>query len=426
MVYASVGSFARYTADDYCWAGVLRTEGFFAAQADWYMNYSPRYAFTFVVNLVELAGPAIVPALPLAVIVVWLATLTWTFRQFGISSIPALLLAEVAAVGTLQTAPDLPQSLYWQTGMLTYLLPLVMATFVLGLIRRGIHTAGTSYGGLAACALVTFVAGGLSETYLIPQNVALTLALLTCAILTVRGEAPRPALSYLAAGLAGGVAALVAIVLAPATAYRVGGSPADLWLASAAAIATAAYQVLRLVRYFPLTMLVCLVLPAVMGGQRWTVSRRAFVLVTVGVALTLPFCYFPSFYAQNGNPPARSLIVPGAILIGYLMFCGRAVSVLAQRLPALAPMIAAAVLALVPIGIAAVSLPDLGNAAQHAAMWDVEDQQIRASRDAGAVDISVPPLPPYLGENFVTPDRADWFNRCVARYYGVRSIAVTS
>src|SRR5579859_3398092 len=97
-VYGSVGSFARYVADDYCWAGVLRTEGFFAGQADWYLNYSPRYAFTFIVNVVELAGPAIVPALPLAVIVVWLAALTWTFGQFGVTSLRAVLLAELAAL----------------------------------------------------------------------------------------------------------------------------------------------------------------------------------------------------------------------------------------------------------------------------------------------------------------------------------------
>jgi hypothetical protein len=76
--------------------------------------------------------------------------------------------------------------------------------------------------------------------------------------------------------------------------------------------------------------------------------------------------------------------------------------------------------------VAALSLPDLASAAQHAALWDAEDQQIRASRDAGVADLSVPPLPTYLGENFVTTDRQDWFNVCVARYYGVRSIAATS
>ena len=425
-VYASVGSFARYTADDYCWAGVLRTEGFFAAQVAWYTDYSPRYAFTFIVNLIELAGPAIVPVLPVAAIVVWLATLTWTMHQFGIKMRYAVLLAELAALATLQTAPDLPQSLYWQTGMLTYLLPLVLATLLIGWIRRAVVHAHLTYGSLGLCALVTFAAGGLSETYLIPQNVALTLALVTCAVGMVRGDARRLALAHLAAALAGGIVALLAIVVAPATAVRVGGSPADLWLALSASIATAAYQVVRLLRYFPLTVLLCVLLPPLLGVHSSTISRRGFVVVTAAVAITLPFCYFPSFYASNGNPPARSLIVPGAILIGYLIYCGHTFGVLAQRLPARAPNVAAAVLALVPIGVAIISLPDVVSAAQHAALWDAEDQQIRANRDAGLADLSVPPLPVYLGENFVSDDREDWFNRCVARYYGVRSIAATS
>src|SRR5260370_4598014 len=161
-VYASVGTFARYTAEDYCWAGVLRTEGFVAAQVQWYTMYSPRYAFTFVVNVIELAGPAIVPALPIAAIIVWLATLTWTFLQFGITSVPALLLAELAAVATLQTAPDLPQSLYWQTGMLTYVLPLILATLLLCWIRRASVGDRLSYSGLGLCALTPVGAGGWS------------------------------------------------------------------------------------------------------------------------------------------------------------------------------------------------------------------------------------------------------------------------
>src|SRR5260221_14491576 len=118
VVYAWIGSFSRYTADDYCWAGVLRTEGFFGAQVLWYTAYSPRYAFTFLVNLVELAGPAIVPALPALAIVVWVGVLTWSLCQFDLARVHAFILAELAALATFQTAPDLPQSLYWQTGSL--------------------------------------------------------------------------------------------------------------------------------------------------------------------------------------------------------------------------------------------------------------------------------------------------------------------
>lgn len=97
--------------------------------------------------------------------------------------------------------------------MLTYLLPLVLATFLIGWIRRGVDRAWA----FAISGLVTFVAGGLSETYLIPQNVALTLALLV-AVLFTRGTRPRrTTLEHLAAALAGGVLGLLVIVVAPST-----------------------------------------------------------------------------------------------------------------------------------------------------------------------------------------------------------------
>jgi len=418
-VYAAIGGFSRYTADDFCWAGTLRVEGFLNAQVFYYTVYSPRYAFTFVVNLVELAGPAIVPALPAAAILVCLAVMTWTLSQFGLTTFRALLLAEVAVFATLQSAPDLPQSLYWQTGMLTYVLPLVLATFLVGWIRRGRF----AWWAVGVSGLLTFVAGGLSETYLIPQNVALTLALLATITLARHN---RSLVTHLAAALAGGVLALVAIVVAPATAGRLGGTPADLWLALSAAIATAAFQVLRLLRYFAPTIVLCLAVPAVLGSCAPRIERRWFVIVTVVVAVTLPFCYFPSFYAQNGNPPARSLIVPGAILIGYLGFVGFSLRAAVQRIPERSGVLAVLAVGLVPLGAAVVSARQVDGAAQYAALFDAEDRQIRASRDAGQTDLTVPPLPPNFGQDFVTADRQNWFNTCVARYYGVRSIATPS
>ena len=53
---------------------------------------------------------------------------------------------------------------------------------------------------------------------------------------------------------------------------------------------------------------------------------------------------------------------------------------------------------------------------------EVNRRQV-ASRQAGQTDITVPPLPNNLGEDFVTSDRKNWFNVCVARYYDVGSIA---
>jgi Family of unknown function (DUF6056) len=419
LVFAAIGGFSRYTADDFCWAGTLRIEGFVNAQVLYYTVYSPRYAFTFLVTLLESAGPAVVPALPAAAIVVWLGTATWTFKQYGIATTRALLIAEVGVFATLQTAPDLPQSLYWQTGMLTYVLPLILATFLLGWIRRGMRR----WWALAISGVVTFIAGGLSETYLIPQNVALTLALLAAFTLARPAPGRSTTVVHLSAALAGGVLALITIVAAPATANRVGGTPADVWLAMSAAIATALFQVLRLVRYFGLIILLCLVVPAIVGACAARVDRRWLPIVIAITAITLPFCYFPSFYAQNGNPPARSLIVPGAMLIGVLMYAGFALQPLARRIPQTTAAVVTLSITLVPLGFAVLALPQITAAAQYATIFDAEDQQIRASRDAGEADLTVPPLPANLGEDFITSDRRNFLNNCVARYYGVRSIA---
>jgi hypothetical protein len=40
--------------------------------------------------------------------------------------------------------------------------------------------------------------------------------------------------------------------------------------------------------------------------------------------------------------------------------------------------------------------------------------------------VTVRPLPRYFGETFVSVDKSDWFNACVARYYGLDSIAASA
>ena len=401
--YAFIGSFARYTADDYCWAGVLRTEGFLRAQMLWYTGYSPRYAFTFLVNLVELAGPAIVPALPAAAIVVWLATLTWTFLQFKIrlgrlsTTTSALLLAEATALGSLQTAPDMAQSLYWQTGMLTYLLPLVLATFLIGWIRRAIDQPRLEAWALGISGLVTFVAGGLSETYLIPQNVALTLALLACVLVAPRAAVRRLASAHLAVALAGGVLALLAILVAPSTASRVGGSPADhlaglvgghrhrrLPGAAPGALLLARGAVLRGTPRGPGRGPHAHQPPLVPAGHRGCRDHAAVLL--------LPVVLRPE--RQSTGAVAHR---PGTMLIGYLVFAGYSLGG-RLKIPELGRVAVAVVLAIVQVGHAAGGLPEQAAAAQQAAArWDTTDQQIRASRDAGSSRRHRPPTAALSG-----------------------------
>ena len=81
---------------------------------------------------------------------------------------------------------------------------------------------------------------------------------------------------------------------------------------------------------------------------------------------------------------------------------------------------------IVPLSLAATTLPDRALAAQYAVQWDAEDAAIRAASASGARTLIVPPLPRNLGEGFVTTDPKHFFNVCVARYYGLDSIAATA
>src|ERR1043165_8797022 len=77
LLYAYLGTFTRYMADDYCTAAALKNNGFWGTQTYWWQNWSGRYSFTFVVSFVELLGLAIVPILPALVIFLWLFSIVW-------------------------------------------------------------------------------------------------------------------------------------------------------------------------------------------------------------------------------------------------------------------------------------------------------------------------------------------------------------
>jgi hypothetical protein len=315
--------------------------------------------------------------------------------------------------------------------MLTYLLPVVLLTVYMGLLIRRVRIdTGPNLSSLALAAALTLVAGGLSESYMIPQNVGLTLALVA-ALFSGDRVLPRRVAPYLVAGLLGGVVALALTLVAPATPGRTGGGSADLWLALSAAIVSAFALAIRLIRYFPQVVVLCLALPAVLAHVspcRRYASTRCALGVLAGTAVLLPFCFFPSFFANNGNPPARALIVPSFLIVVCLSFLGWHVRVVSGQWSSVVSSrsrlaLASLILAAVPIGAAVTALPEAASAAQYAAVWDAEDGAIRAARDAGVRNLTVAPLPRYLGEDFVGPDPHDWFNACVARYYGVDSIS---
>ena len=131
--YAYLGLFSRYAADDYCTAGQVLTRGLVGLETQLYEAWSGRFAFTFIVGLVELVGSGVTRVLPALAILAWVAALTWALARV-IHFRQALVLAELVVFVTLASTPDVGQSLFWQTGMLTYLLPLILLAGLVGVL----------------------------------------------------------------------------------------------------------------------------------------------------------------------------------------------------------------------------------------------------------------------------------------------------
>ena len=121
-IYAYLGTFTRYMADDYCTAGTIKNHGFWGAQTYWWQNWSGRYSFTFVVSFVELMGLRIVPILPALLISLWLFSIVWAclpiLKKIKVSNyiFVGIFTASLILWLTYRSVDDYPQIVFWQTG----------------------------------------------------------------------------------------------------------------------------------------------------------------------------------------------------------------------------------------------------------------------------------------------------------------------
>jgi hypothetical protein len=230
VLYAWIGFYSRYVADDFWTAGYLRQLGFWEAQRYWYLSFSGRYSFTFLVSLIELLGVGATRWLPVSSLVLWTGALYWfwdgLFRLAGLpySRWVRLSAALLVIYTTLRTLVfGWQQAFLWQTGLLTYTVPLIGLTFWSAwflncLCHPEVDTPKRHT--LLWTALLFWFLGGLSETSLAFQTVLLGLALVFFAFSSREIPHRRDSLSLLAAGLAGTLAALLCMFIAPGTSVR--------------------------------------------------------------------------------------------------------------------------------------------------------------------------------------------------------------
>ncbi len=453
--HAYLGTFTRRMADDYCTAATLRRLGFWASQVSWYRDWSGRFSFTFVVNLIQLSGPWLARWLPGLAVGLWLTALIGLMRRVraawppGWARLAPAAAASLALFLTLRGTPSPYQSLYWLTGMLTYSLPLVLATaYAAWLARKTAGDDGARRAGPAAmvvAAAIPFVAGGFSETYVSAQTVGLGIGLLAAGVL-LRGARRAAAIQLLSAGLLGSALAMVVLVLAPGNDVRRSFMPPspDAWSLVQHTVHDAYIFVYQVAKYQTLPLVLAVSLPVLLGvlagfnlpaqTQRSQGGGLALIFgIPATTALLTTVAFAPSEYALSSYPDGRVLITQQYVLFAGIVLWAAAVGERIGRPLRDRPRPARAlVLALFAAGIALAgflagdSLLRIQEQSpiyrEFAATWDDRDARLQDAARLPGETVAVPSLR-HMGDLAeIGDDPEEWINVCVAEAYDVDAV----
>jgi hypothetical protein len=441
--YAAPALYSRYMADDYCTAATLLDEGLWGSQVYWYTHWSGRYAFTLAISLVHVLGPAFVPILIVAILLLWLAGVAWLIRTWARTGWSlAALLAACLLLAALGVAPNLYQSIYWITGALTYVFPLIlwcgMLAILIGAGRKDVPASAAAALGYGA---LSFIAAGFSEVVAVSQ-LALLALIGGAAVWHGGADVRRRVAGLLLAGLAGTALALAVIALAPGNAIRreLLPEPAGLLAVLQASLYDVYIFSVKTVRGRPELLALAWSAGLLAGlarraGDPAAGMQPAWMVLEVPAVTALGVLagILPYEYAVGSYPDGRVLIVAGFILVAGLGAWGWAAGgLLADRmLPATgAPRFVRIAGGLLLGVLLAAALPHSlpataelsSDASQFAAAWDQRDQQLRRAASRGAEELSVASLTHLGGLAEIGYDPGEWVNRCVARTYGLKRV----
>ena len=439
FAYAYLGSHSRYMGDDYSISNIVRTHGFLGSQIHWYHAWTGRFSFTFVASLLSLIGPATPRFIPGLLLSLWFLATAWAGYKTSWSR--AMLFAGFLIFATLETAPNVTQSLFWQTGSLTYVAPLIFLSLFVGLVSRGVGDRRK----LLCAGILTCLAGGFSDSYVVLQTFGLVFSRVAVEIFAGQDFKSRIR-PYLVAGLVGSLVAFIIVALAPGNSIRQAYFPTQLGAFDLLRL-TLLYSfrfVAKLVLTHPVVFLTSLVLPLLIvlrdfsHGDKPTWDRqtciRLLLITPAAVLLVIMCCTASAVYVMSVMLPERA-----QILLSFVFVCGTLVwsraageylaSSNAKNIVSLGAGVALLLVILSPLMSFFSNLGLRDEARSYAADWDRQDSELKTAKQTGVTDVVVRQIGDFqfrIGKGssdlHLRVDPSFWINKATATYYGLGSV----
>ncbi|MEO8355743.1 MAG: hypothetical protein ABI621_07500 [Chloroflexota bacterium] len=452
-LFAYLGFFNRYWADDWCYNADMKQLGFWGTMKGYtYITTyaSNRFSLTLFSGLFYAPGLFGVQIMTLLVVAVWYLGLFYILvnvqavSPFKFSRIQLALITAVIVYYSIYLTPHLYQSLYWRSGLLPYTAAVVLGVWTFALITHQASRPILSKRVAAATAIVTFLAGGFSES----GGATLTAILAAYVGLCLwfrQKEWAKNSLPVASVALFSSILAIAVLIAAPTNAYRVGlyGDPTDMLAFPGRLL----YFTSDFVRFsfldMPLPHLAVSATLFLLGflfhrhNGRNIERRQLFLLVLFIAFLTFLFVaatYAPSAYIEKSPPAPRTRVISRfiltlgvgmiALLIGY--YFGQVFQY--RWLEGVAVIL---LLGAYAYGARSVLITSekISLYSERAAQWDERDTLIMQSQQQGIREVNVRGIDglPVGGIRDFKEQRGVgfWINQCAARYYGVDYIYAT-
>ena len=463
-LYGAMGIFNRYVADDYGQVLAIRLRGFWGQQFAEYRLWSGRFTSTAAIGAVSMLNQDAVRVLPGVMLALWVVLIYWLSGRLirDVGRVYQLLLAAGIVFTTIQVTPSPFLSIYWMTGSLTYLMPLLLGTIAVTILCTDQSHRRRLLTGLAIL-VVAFSAGGADETYLAAQTAALAIAL--CMSASPWIPTLRRRFVTLACGLVGSLLAAAVVLAAPGNAIRT-AAIAQVVKDRPSLLALPGTTVGFAANYFEglfaahwLNLLAVAALAGLVGVRSQPTGRVALrrlgiamCVVTVAAFVVVTCAIAPSAFeeARLTDDYAQIVLVYICVAVAALLGWtgGLSLRVITTRTSqvrrtsaGLRRVMAASLISIVVAGVIAGPviagqriISGLPAIEHYAATKDDEAMVAEAARVAGRDTVVVPPLsmvddigifshPVYED---LTRDPSFWINRDEARFYGLRSLAASS
>jgi len=450
-LFAYLGFFTRDWADDWCYNADFKNLGFLETVAGYAYNvtYTPsRYSVTIFAGLIYAFGTPGLQLMPPLTIIFWVAGLAYLFYNFAnmagyrLSKWLGLLAASFIVYFSVYLSPHIYQSLYWRTGTLTYVTPLVFLPWIFVFITEQSKRERPSPLLTAFIFVLALIGGGFSEA----SNTVLVSALGLYTLIAGIGYrqkknwAVKTFVPSLVALIGAGLA-MALLVFAPTTQIRKEryGDPAGLAeLFVLLYQFTYAFFVLSVKDYQNAALIAMsifsgfLFFPSIKSDRPLKVLLLAALVSLVSVLLVAA-SLAPSAYVERGLPADRTIVIPrfiavfGFIVAGWLTGLALREMFAPKWLQTLVAMLLLATYAF-PIYTLSVTAQKVPIYAQRAQAWDARENDIQAALGAGERRVNViaiDGLPVGGIRDFDPPEKKGfWITKCAMDYYDLHLLVI--